>query len=634
MPIVKAFTEVTNWEDTLRRSFDELYDRLQYGDKQINHLRQIDRNIFDGVHIKEFVSSILGEFARLSQAAEAYFYVDSGDELLLLHATNSPKTIKLIPVSALPSIFPITHKNQEVVDKHNWDQINILFPNALTLLMIPVWLPPDETWPPADKRFGIIILEDTKYSDKLTRFHDKTIQGFAHMVVQQLALGLRLHLKNKRTQWFRELINSFFRLDLGPYKCFKELAQKLPAYLPSFDPFQIKGKVGVSILLYHDDGKYFTIVGSTGSDIGAKIKIEDSVTGLLFEEPYKDYILGDPHHDLLLKDRYKAYTGIEGDEEAKTELVVPIKEVDGKRIAAINLDAEFEDAFTKRHVEAMIELCDIVAPIVAALHNRIIQRQTQQSAVMYAQRSYWNTVGSVLRHNTNSQLASIRMGIDNAKRAAKSNKIEKIEESLTPVYNNLNMVAEEIDQFSKEIYSYTVYGEYSIHPLISEAISKIKERAYREKRVLIDFVPDQNFQIYCSPILTMHLYNILDNSIYWVAQRLLQEPGYQAKISITVEPGPLPDKDQEQELNQTCEVIIEDNGLGCPKDALDKLLYRPVNSRRTGEEGMGHALYAVANYIYGINGDIKLESEEGQWFKTMINLPIFDDRIHQTRSSI
>jgi signal transduction histidine kinase len=346
------------------------------------------------------------------------------------------------------------------------------------------------------------------------------------------------------------------------------------------------------------------------------------------------YVLGDPRNTPLLKGRYKAYLGKKEGKEIQTELAVPIEDSNGTRFAAVNLETEFVNAFSQIHVEALIDLCNTFAPMLAALHDRIIERQRQQSAVMYAQRSYWNTVGSVLRHNTNSQLASIRIGIDNAKMAANLGKIEKIEESLTPAYSNLNMVAEEIDQFSKEIYSYTVYGGYSVHHLISEAISRIKERADKEKKIPIDFVPDQDFQVFCSPILMMHLYNILDNSIYWVEQRLLKEPDHQAKISIKVGPGPVPDKDQERDLNQTCEVIIEDNGLGCPKDNLDKLLHRPVTSRRTGEQGMGHALYAVANYVYGIDGSIKIQSEEGQWFKTTIHLPIFDDRIHQARSSI
>ena len=77
---------------------------------------------------------------------------------------------------------------------------------------------------------------------------------------------------------------------------------------------------------------------------------------------------------------------------------------------------------------------------------------------------------------------------------------------------------------------------------------------------------------------------------------------------------------------------VEDNGFGCPKEEIQKLLLSPVNSRRTGEQGMGHALYAAAIFVRSLEGDMKVKSEEGEWFRVKISLPVFDSRIHQAKS--
>lgn len=619
------------WVSVIR----QLYNHLQENDDKFNLLRNIDRGMVDiSLNLEQFVSSSLSEFARLSHATEAHFYIDSGDELFLLHTTSSQKMPKSITLAGLSSILPNDQKNLKTVGKRNLGQMESFFSHASSLLMIPVWLPPDQAWPSAKKRFGVMILEEIQYVEELNPFKNQAIQSFARTAVGQLALGLRFRLNNRQSEWFQELIDAFFRLDLEPYECFKELAKKIPDYLPLFGPFQIKSKPGVLVLI-HDGlgGNYLTIVGTTGEETGDKLKVEESVVGLLFENPEIPYIIGDPRHDPKLKSRYKAYSGKQNGMEIKTELAAPIEGPHGTRIAVVNLESEFSKAFTQIHIDALLYLCDLLSPIVTALQDRIIERLRRQDAVMYAQRSYWHTVGAVLRHDTRSQLASIRIGIDNAKMAAKINKTEKIEKILAPLYDNLKSVEQEVVKFSEQIYGYTVYGSYPIRIFISEAIDRIKDRLEESKWVRIDFSEGEDFDVFCSPILTMHLYNIIDNSLYWVNQRIARDPSHQGKVSIVVGLGPMPTEDQEQELNRTCEVIITDNGPGCPKENLAKLFNRPVTSLRTGEQGMGYALYAANNYLYGIGGSIKAESEEGEWFKVTITVPIFDPRIHRIRSS-
>ncbi|MCB0208826.1 MAG: sensor histidine kinase [Anaerolineae bacterium] len=610
----------------------QLCDYLQENKDKIQFLKQIDNiRVNPSLNLEEFIAGNMGDLVRFLRATNGHFYLDSGNELLLLHTTDPQEKVKRsFSYDVLSSILPVDQQQVNVIEKSRFKQFfKKNFSWASSLLFIPIWFSDDHIYPL--NRLGMIIFE-TQDPEIDNHFRDQVTQSFAHTVAGQLALGLQFRLQTRQDKWFQNVMISFFRLDLEPYKCFEELTHQIPDFLSFFGSFKSKPKV--QILTYNAQGKYLTIVGTTAGEVGTRVEVKDSVVGLLFEETGRSYVLGNPKNDPLLKSRYKAYIDKKERTEIQTELAVPIENSEGNRFAAINLETEFVNAFSPIYVKALINLCNMFAPMIATLYDSIIERQRQQSAVMHAQRSYWKTVGSILRHNTNSQLASIRMGIDNAKMAVELNKTEKIKESLIPAYSNLIMVAEEIKQFSEKIYTYSVYGDYLIRELISEAIFRIKERITKEKKTLVDFVPGQDFHVFCSPTFIIHFYNILNNSIYWMTQRLLQESNYQPKISIRVAPGPLPDKGGERELNQTCEVVIEDNGLGCPKVVLDRLLHQPVISGRIGEQKRGYALYALANDVYGINGSVKVESEEGYWFRTTIHLPVFDSRIHQAKSSI
>jgi signal transduction histidine kinase len=621
METIETPTEA-EWVNVLQ----QLHDFLQHSEDSGSFLRRIDQMYnAASVTLEQFVSSALGSLRRFSNATEAHFYVDSGDDLLLFHTTRSQGATESLEASLLSSMLPFSYKELQVVGRSRFGDAEQIFPDSKSLLLIPVWLSESQ-------RFGVVILEG-RPPENATPFRDKAVQSFIQTIVGQLAFGIRFRMNEHRSEWLRELYASFFDLGLEPSACFNRLAKGIPGFLPTFGPFRMEREPEVQVLIYREAGHYLIVVGTTGRETGAKVKIEDSTMGLLFEDPYPAYVLGDPRTDPLLKKRYKAYLGKETGKEIRTELAVPVKTPDGARIAVVNLESESRNAFTKVHVDAVVDLCDILVPIITGLYESIIEMERRQEVVLGAQRSYWNTVGAILRHNTRSPLLSIRLSVDNVKGALRPDQAEEIGRILAPIYDSVTTVTQQIEEFSGELYNLTVYGKYSIRSLISKTIKRFQQSLAKGQQVVrIDFPESEDFEVYCSPALEMHLYNIIDNSIHWVQERVKMEAGYQGRISVIVRPGPLPAEDQEIELNRTCEVIVEDNGVGCSKELLDKLFYQPVKSRRTGEEGMGHALYAAGNYIAAISGSVSAESKGGEWFRVTINLPIFNPRVHQIRT--
>jgi signal transduction histidine kinase len=605
----------------------QLCSYFEENDAKIDLLRDIDRAIVDAsMSLDEFLSSPLNDLARLTRANESHFYVDSGKEMLLLHTIGPHGMPKSFALSSLSSMLPDDSSEPILVSKENFALMGEYFPISESLLVIPVW-PTDRTLSSAANRFGVVML-GTQRPGETSPFYDQTVQSFAQAAIAQLALGIRFRLENRRLEWVNKLTDEFFKLDLEPSRCFKLLAQKVPDFLPSFGPFRMKTVPEVQILIAKKKKQYLTIVGTTEQETGTKIKVSESVVGLLLQEPHPPYILGNPRTDPVLKKLYKAYLGKEEGKKINAELAVPI-ESDGERIAVVNLESEWANAFTQIHIDAVQDLCNILAPIVTALHTSVVKMETRQEAVLDAQRSYWDSVGALLSHNTNGPLVSIRLSVDNAMKAVPPDQAEKVGQILSSVYDSVAAVAQEIDRFCMDLCTLTVYGRYSVRDLIKKALGKLTRRLASDPyRVEAQLSQGEDFEIFCSPALELHLYNMLDNSLQSVRKRMAKEPGHQGRISVTVEPGPMPAEDQEIELNRTCRVVIEDNGIGCPEETLDRLFRQPVESSRTGEEGMGHALYAAGNYLQTMGGSAYPESEVGKWFRVTLTLPIFDPRIH------
>ena len=635
MADIGKFTEAS-WVGDIQR----LYTRLKDNDDRLNLLKHIDRTMtYYDLPLAKFLGDALRSFAPLSQADNIYFYVDSGDELLLLCATKKDEVASSIPLVALASILPPEDKEHKIIAEQDMDQLKGFFPKARCLFLLPVWLPEDrKAWPSADHRFGIVVMKDEGYDPLFSPFQEPEVQSFAQSVISQLSIGIRIQLKGWRSLWYESLVSKFFELDLDPYACFKELALRTPGYLPQFGPFAFEVQPEVSIIIQElgknpeRNGHFLTMVTSTADDLtGIRLKINDSVPGLLCEQPELSYILGNPREDPHLKSHYKAYAP-----GMNTVLAAPIREFANRSPnAIINLESPLHHAFKHLHIEALLYLCIRIQPIVTALYDRILERQLQQESILYAQRSYWNTVGAVLRHNTNGQLTAIRMGIDNASKALERGNIDMAKEVLTEIPNSLTLVLEEIREFSNKIHEYTVYGCYQVQDLISEAIDKIEQVMRRTQRwIEIDYVQDKEFAVYCSPILSQHLYNFFDNAVFWICHRMTEEPQHQGKIEISVQPGPVPPEGQEQELNQTCKILVQDNGTGCPPETLEKLLSRPVVSQRQDGLGMGHSVYAAAGYLQTLGGNIEIKSSEGEGFQVSIYLPIYNEKLHQIKADM
>lgn len=107
------------------------------------------------------------------------------------------------------------------------------------------------------------------------------------------------------------------------------------------------------------------------------------------------------------------------------------------------------------------------------------------------------------------------------------------------------------------------------------------------------------------------LLNLFTNSFYSVAEKKKQlDETYNPVISVI-----------SKKLNNKIEIIIKDNGIGIPQTVLDKIFQPFFTTKPTGQ-GTGLGLSMSYDIVKAHEGDIKVETREGEGAEFIIHLPI------------
>ena len=107
------------------------------------------------------------------------------------------------------------------------------------------------------------------------------------------------------------------------------------------------------------------------------------------------------------------------------------------------------------------------------------------------------------------------------------------------------------------------------------------------------------------------LLNLFTNSFYSVTEKKKQvDETYNPVISVI-----------SKKLNNKVEIIIKDNGIGIPQTALDKIFQPFFTTKPTGQ-GTGLGLSMSYDIVKAHEGEIKVETQEGEGAEFIIHLPL------------
>jgi signal transduction histidine kinase len=105
--------------------------------------------------------------------------------------------------------------------------------------------------------------------------------------------------------------------------------------------------------------------------------------------------------------------------------------------------------------------------------------------------------------------------------------------------------------------------------------------------------------------------NLITNAFYSVTEKKKQSDGlYEPTVSIST-----------KRVNGHAEIKVKDNGNGVPQKVLDKIFQPFFTTKPTGE-GTGLGLSLSYDIIKAHNGDLKVETKEGEGAEFIIHLPV------------
>ncbi|WP_426059390.1 ATP-binding protein [Hymenobacter sp. B1770] len=107
------------------------------------------------------------------------------------------------------------------------------------------------------------------------------------------------------------------------------------------------------------------------------------------------------------------------------------------------------------------------------------------------------------------------------------------------------------------------------------------------------------------------LLNVFTNALHAVRQRQQQgEPSYQATVHVRT-----------QQVANTVEIQIIDNGTGMPKSVREKI-FEPFFTTKSVGEGTGLGLALSLDVLKAHNGTIQVKTQEGQGTEVVLTLPV------------
>jgi signal transduction histidine kinase len=592
---------------------------------RLQFLHGIDRMILsEKLKLEDLFSVVIVSVTTFYNLALGYCYIESINEFLLL-CSSTPLTS--------PDSFSL--QNEDFINRltqHSYileefsAMSDSLFPthnaNCATRTILPLVI--------EEKVWGFIAFEDVK-SESPSPLSEEGVQEFLQIVRDQLIIALQIRTKHDELARLTKIQNDFFTKELDPSESLDSLIRNIASALPSIRPLRITPAPEIQILFYKHGQDYFTIRATSGNEqLGTRVSVKESITGMLVENPELPFYICDPRDNA---ERYKSYLGKdEGgnqNKEIRTELVIPLR-WERKIIGVINLESELENAFKIQHIEAMVRLADKISSIINALQKRVHKAQVHDQANLYALNRFLDRFSRTYYHKMGSPISTVSLNLSSIQN--KFEALRSIPDILKKdLMKNIKRCKDSVetidiyhDRFGKDLPGFLIFGKYNTNLLVEGAIKDIRPEVLKKKYGFeVLFSPKEDYHVFCSLFLREHIYNILNNSFYSLMERKRRDRQYIGQILLETS---LEEDDIGGELNRRCKIRILDNGLGMEKSAIPSLS-EPGNTTKPGGSGFG--LFAASRYLKSIGGRLELDSEPMRFFEVCMHLDIYDENLHK-----
>ena len=613
----------------------ELAARFDEINQQFNLLNWIDHEIIEaGLSVESAVSDILTRSAESLHAKAASAYAVTGGAVLPF--PTSTKSVELddkLSSLVAKTSEPIIHSDEG--GTFAW----LILPISLTSL----------------KSFRIVLVYEAHwYGGSRSVFHDDDAGSFAKMVADQSSI---LISKKVETDWHRardDIEEAYFagvtKNDaLSVERRWFDLAQYFRKFLPNWPPLRIEPHPEVQILTY--DGNKETLLLRAGTEqarprLAKSLYIKDTVCGLLIEGEEKGkigellYKTGEPLYIDPTEehgDRYKFYLL---NEIPQSELVIPIRWArvgeQQKTIALVNLEHKLPKAFSETHIEILSRAVSLIAPYAAALIYEEVQQRARDIGHIYMLHGILAKMASTYRHKVGQRLTAATLSLE-----ALEDLSTRLEGDEKKFFDRLNRsvlsFAELSRNFVSDLPNYVRFSKTPLLPLVTEAINEFDPSEMKDAddiEMILHVAPelDQNrdLQVFGSPLIREHVYNIINNSVFAVRDQLKAHEIDEGRISVSITVKKQTDQIGDQDSFPLVFVAIEDNGGGLPAEVESK--YGEFGNTFGKPDGSGYGVAAAREFLLSVGGTFDWEhfhdAEGKRCLRQRLGFPFYVSEIH------
>ncbi len=216
---------------------------------------------------------------------------------------------------------------------------------------------------------------------------------------------------------------------------------------------------------------------------------------------------------------------------------------------------------------------------------------------------------SDISHELKTPLSVMMMQADMALR--KERNVDEYKRYIESMKDKIEMMSELIQKMLilaslESRYNKVSFADVCINDSVEEAVSLFKHKAY-EKGITVNINSEERYIVKGDKVMLLEVFcNITDNAVKYNKKN--------GKIDIKIY------KDKQFAVVEVC-----DNGLGIPKDKLDKIteeFFRIDESRSKEKEGFGLGLSIVKRIVELHKGKLEIDSVEGEYTKVKIFLPL------------
>ena len=602
------------WTESVR----QLCQFLERAQQRVQLLRDTDLKILGMASPSEaegLLAQIIRDVSLHVGVSAAHLYFDAGDSWLR-GPTTAPEAA--MPVLG-PEVFDPTWWQGDapaarIVDSGERPSVAAAFPDAASALVAPLL--------GAEGRLIAVLVLESRSPGRASLFEDRSTREHVERVADQCSIIIRWASERQRAQTLSNMWADFLDEGLRPMPCLRKLAGHVPGFLPSIGPLRIPDDVGVQILFYEEGSDYLTIRATTGKEPDVtRVKVRDCIVGMLLGVPPRpQHILVDPQDYPAL---YKDYLGTPVQRYIRSELAVPVL-LGSEIISIINLECEAANAFLMPHVEALREAARALAPLIGALQGRIAQASYVQTLVGSSFDAYLSTAASGLVHTVDNRC--INMGIELSKIADRAPEADsEVQGGLKRLRRQVADLGQNVRSFSADVTGFATPRSCSARDLVQRTLSGLSRRELEDEGIVVTLQPGRDLRVFCSGLFCQYLHDVLDNSRYWLRQKMSRGWAGPAEIRIAVAEYEPSEAKQEVELNRQCLISVLDNGPGIDDDAKDHLTKRGYTMR---DRGNGIGLWALKEYLQGIGGRVEFDSVKGESFEARIYLDLYRESVH------